>query len=143
MTTRFAALPDGTSILPGPGQPQRLNVGQDHRRVAQSPVECIIDDAEPAIEPSPAIGRAAAPPVASPLHHHLGEAQVVMQLVVVVKLNIWLRQATVVLSGLCLRGSAIRTGGAGQFAPLGARRPSWSGGVLIRLLLSMVDGSTA
>ena len=95
--------------------------------MAQSPVECIIDDAEPAIEPSPAIGRAAASPVASPLHHHLGEAQVVMQLVVVVKLNIWLRQATVVLNSSCLRDSAIRTGGAGQFAPLGARRPSWLG----------------
>ena len=85
-TTRFAALLDGMSILPGPKQPQWLNAGQDQRRVAQSPVECIIDDAEPAIEPSPATGCAAAPPVASPLHHHLGEAEVVMQLVAVVKL---------------------------------------------------------
>ena len=78
------------SILPGPKQPQWLNAGQDQRRVAQSPVECIIDDAEPAIEPSLATGRAAAPPVASPLHHHLGETEVVMQLVAVIKLNIWL-----------------------------------------------------
>ena len=34
MTTRFSALLDGTLILPGPEQLKRLNIGQDHRRVA-------------------------------------------------------------------------------------------------------------
>ena len=34
----------------------------------------------------------------------------------------------IVLNSSCLRGSTIRTSGAAHFAPLGAWRPSWSGG---------------